>query len=308
MSKDSWNIDSSHYSRSSSNGRDVTHKNDYNTLVGSTSIWPRAQTVQNMDWSTPQKNGHVSSYNSGSDMSKDSWNIDSSHYSRSSSNGRDVTYKNEYGMLTDSAKWMNTSHDNDYISSYNSGFDIPKLTRRIDSSRQAQTTSNARAAAPTNDHDMLVDPAPWPKLHVSENSQWAIASRESEIAAQSWKVVGSLQAQTFSNTRDLARESDYDILGDSPLTWLPPQTVGEWQRTTPSKRRKVCWDGWKVASSGQAQRSSNVGEAASVNDRDMLVDPTPQSKPKHYRGDVERSYGDWFAACFAYPSSLSDEK
>lgn len=298
MSKDSRNIDSSHYSQSSSNGRNVTYKNDYDTLVDSTSIWPKAQTVQNMDWSTPQNNGHVSSYNSGSGISKDSWNIDSSHYFPSSSNGRNVRYKNEYDVLADSAKWS-TSHDNDYISSYSSGFDIPELTRRIDSSRQAQTSSNARVAAPTNDHDMLVNSALWPKLHISETAQWTITRREIEIAAQSWKVVDSLQAQTFSHTRGRPRKRDYDILGDSPLTWLPPQTIDNSQQTTSSKRRKFSWDGRKVANSRQAQRSSNVGEAAHVNDQDMLGDSL-QSMPKDFVLNSQGTYREWLAP-FSYP-------
>ena len=258
----------------------------------------KPHSVAKLDWSTPQNNGHVSTYNSGSDMSKDSWNIDSSHYSRSYSNGRNATYKNEYAMLTESAKWS-TSHDNDYISSYSSGFDIPELTRRIDSSRQAQTSSNAGVAAPTNDHDMLIDSAPWPKLHISERSQWTIASREIETTAQSWKVSGSLQAQTFSNTRDLARKRDYDILGDSPLTWLAPQTVGEWERTASNKRLKVSWekvsgDSWKVVNSRQAQRSSNAGEVAHVNDRGMLGDSV-QTIAEAVIWSSEEKFGKWLA-------------
>ena len=261
-------VDSSGQALSSSNARELGYMNITDILAKSAPKCPKKPAVRKRKRNAKQVIGYFTNSSSGSNMSKDTASIKSSHQAQSYRNTRDQAVTNDFEMLVDLAPTAPKvpavqnlrrilPHDTGYLfPPYSSRSDIANGTGSDNSSRQAQGQWIPRDHAPINDFDMVVDSAT-----TGTNPQ----------------ASGGLKSTTANSVSGMARDDWYK--GGHFLA------QNAWEATQST---------WKANQSGW-----EATKFAYPNDYNILEVPA-QTIPKYYTGGSDGSCDQWLTAFSKY--------
>ncbi|KAM0801850.1 hypothetical protein BDR22DRAFT_972029 [Usnea florida] len=296
-------MDSSGQAQSSSNARELDYMNITDILAKYAFKCPKKPAVKKRVRNAKQVSGYFPNSSSGSNMSKHTASIKSSHQAQSYWNVRDQAVTDGSAMLVDSASTapkLSASQNSEGSLPHHPGYLFPPQCSCSDFANSTGSDNSSRQSQGLNEFDMLVDSAPTtPKVPGVKNLKRILPNDTGYLFPPYSSCLDTTNSTRSDNSsrqaQDHAPINDFDMLGDSAPT-APKLSALQ------NLKRRLLYDTGYVPSpyssysdianstgsnisSRQAQGHSIAPDYAPINDFHMLGDSaTTGTNPKAGEG------------------------